>query len=67
MKLVYENSHNPVRNGDRVSNFDANVIDIREPHKPNSTGRVVLRTDEGLIREFFPNVIGAIWIDRTDQ
>jgi hypothetical protein len=71
MKLVYEVNNEPVQTGDvvHVRNEPFTVWMITEPHKPSSTGRVTLRgfDDQGYIREFFPNVIGAKWIERTDQ
>lgn len=72
MKLVYTDNPDievslgdrPVlsRNGEQVE-----VCDIRKPHKPSSTGRVVIMYDDGQYQEFFPSVIGAEWIEREDQ
>ena len=43
------------------------VARIQEPHKPSSTGRVYITPlVGGTWREFFPSVIGAKWIGRTD-
>jgi hypothetical protein len=71
MQLVYEVNNEPVQTGDvvHVRNEAFSVWMITEPHKPSSTGRVTLRgfDDQRYIREFFPNVIGAKWIGRTDQ
>lgn len=71
MKLVYSASSKEVMIGDKVTLRDGEVLTviyITEPHKPSSTGRVGvgLELDE-CFREFFPNVIGAEWIDREDQ
>jgi len=71
MQLVYEVNNEPVQFGDvvHVSNEAFSVWMITEPHKPSSTGRVTLRgfDDQRYIREFFPSVIGAKWVGRTDQ
>jgi hypothetical protein len=67
MKLVYSASSKEVMIGDTVTLRDGEVVTVRyitEPHKPSSTGRV------GLVEistEYFPNVIGAEWIEREDQ
>jgi len=70
MKLIYENTGEPVKAGDLVSAQDGELFRLdfyREPHKPSSTGRVyVTRLDGGRQRELFPSVIGAKWIERTD-
>ena len=39
---------------------DCTVVGMREPHKPGSTGRVIVKLN-GNEREFFPGVIGAEW------
>jgi len=71
LQLVYEVNNAPVQTGDvvHVCNEPFTVWMITEPHKPSSTGRVTLRgfDDQRYIREFFPSVIGAVWIGRTDQ
>jgi hypothetical protein len=70
MKLVYENTFCPVQAGDSVHiNNKAYVVQaIIEPHKPSSTGRVVCIAEESLnTYTWFPSVIKAHWIDRTDQ
>lgn len=71
MKLVYEDTQVPVQVGDvvHVGNWAHYVSQIVEPHKPSSTGRVYcISMDENkLFKEWYPSVIGAVWIDRTDQ
>lgn len=72
MELVYESSMQPVKLGDVVhlDRYPACIVlNIIEPHKPASTGRVHLRTmsESKTFLEFFPSVIGAKWIGRTDQ
>jgi hypothetical protein len=42
------------------------LLEIREPHKGSSTGRVVVTNGEWT-REFFPSVIGGEWVGRKDQ
>ena len=71
MQLVYEVNNQPVQTGDvvHVRNVAYYVENIVEPHKPSSTGRVWCRSmDEAkYFNEWFPSVIGAKWIGRTDQ
>ena len=47
------------------------IIAIQEPHKPESTGRVHIKTvgmsSSMAYMSYFPNVIGAEWINREDQ
>jgi hypothetical protein len=71
MKLIYETTGKPVEIGDAVNirgeSCPLIVAHIQEPHKPASTGRVyVTATGGGGWREYFPSVIGARWIGRTD-
>lgn len=73
MKLIYSNTKTEVQIGDvvRTHNHVAlmTVKRITQPHKPGSTGRVYVRPigeDRGG-GEYFPSVIGAEWIERTDQ
>ena len=72
MQLVYELTHEPVRIGDVVKTFRGDsvvVAGIVEPHKPSSTGRVYVKPHDGTGcgQEFFPSVINAVWVGRTDQ
>ncbi len=71
MKLVYAQSKTPVYVSDQVNLSSGELFTITaiiEPHKPESTGRVV-----GIIKgasyenSYFPGVIGAEWQDRDDQ
>ena len=71
MKLVYEETGEPVKIGDVVRTMSQDsplvVRHIQEPHKPASTGRVYVEPKGGNgWREYFPSVIGAKWIERTD-
>jgi hypothetical protein len=42
---------------------------FREPHKPSSSGHVVVKemTELGFSKEFYVSVIGAEWIEREDR
>ena len=70
MRLVYEGSNTDVLVGDvvHVDSVPYYIERIVEPHKPSSTGRVWCRSmDENkYFVEWFPNVVGAVWVDRTD-
>ena len=67
MKLIYEKTKEPVMIGDRATTFRGEsvvVTGMDEPHKPSSTGRVYIKYSgfDSIGREFFPSVIGAIWV-----
>jgi hypothetical protein len=68
--LIFNQSRKPVKIGDEATTFRGEkvvVTGIHEPHKPQSTGRVAVRYGDDTVREFFPGVIGASWINRNDQ
>ena len=71
MQLVYNTTKNPVQIGDVVhlSGSAHVVVRIVEPHKPASTGRVHIQSmcEHKYFAQYFPSVIGASWINRTDQ
>ena len=71
MKLVYTKTQEPVKIGDVVplDERQARVDYFREPHKPSSSGKVVVTIlgEHEYTREFFVNVIGAEWIEREDR
>jgi len=70
MQLVYLDNGKPVETGDIVDLDDGKAVVeyITEPHKPASTGRVGIKYVENKwTMEYFPSVIGAEWIGRTDQ
>jgi len=61
MKLIYENTLEPVRVGDFCLDFRGNphtVTGMEEPRHAGSTGRVY--TDVG---SYFPGVINAKWVE----
>lgn len=81
MRLVYK-SHpdssrvgTELRKGDRTVDFRGNRVEVDswiEPHNPASTGRVAIYnvTRDGGLESgpclFYPDVIGAEWIERED-
>jgi hypothetical protein len=70
MQLVYTKTNVPVETGDivKLRGRRAVVEYITEPHKPASTGRVGIKYVENKwTMEYFPSVIGADWIGRTDR
>lgn len=86
MRLVYTNkvdgtrsdltvlkAGDEVRLGDVVKTSRGNTVTVsyfKEPHKPSSTGKVVVKLPEfpnSFGREFYVGVIGAEWIEREDQ
>ena len=71
MQLVYEGTQVPVQIGDvvHIKNTPYTVHGIVEPHKPSSTGRVwcISMDERKVFAEWFPSVIGAGWINRTDK
>lgn len=71
MQLIYTKSGTPVYIGDIVKLSRGEEFEIKaliKPHKPESTGRVSGRMSGATYdSEYFPNVIGAEWIDREDR
>jgi hypothetical protein len=83
MKLVYKETGEPVQIGDIVPDFRGDLVQVeffREPHKPNSEGKVSVieldenkqpiinsRTGEPSKGEYYVGVIGAKWIARSDR
>jgi len=60
-KLINKAGFEVVR-GQQVTTFrgeEVEVIDWRAPHKPSSSGRVVVKNVNDSIREYFPSVIGC--------
>jgi len=71
MRLIYEKTGVEVKIGDtvEVGGGKATIERIDKPWKPSSTGRVGVRYPGGSLsyREYFPNVVGAKWVEREDQ
>jgi hypothetical protein len=71
MKLIYEKTGKEVSLGDTVhiKGKPYYLRGIFVPHKPSSTGRVWCTSmdERKTFNEWFPCVIGAKWIGRTDQ
>jgi hypothetical protein len=68
--LVYCATGQPVKRGDSVKTFrgeSATVGGWIEPHKPDSTGRVLLRIGTADPHGYFPSVIDAEWRDGDAQ
>ena len=69
--LVYTATQQPVKVGDIVHlrGKPYTVTGWSEPHSPASTGRVHLQTmdDRRSHQSYYPIVIGADWIGRTDR
>jgi len=67
MKLVYASTGLEVKSGDvvHVKGKPFYVMDMREPHKPSSSGRVLCKamSDNAWLNEWYPGVIGAVWTD----
>jgi hypothetical protein len=71
MKLVYKGTNDVVKCGDvvHIDSIPHYVEMFREPHKPSSSGHVVVKemTELGFSKEFYVSVIGAEWIERNDR
>jgi hypothetical protein len=70
MQLVYSSNLKPVETGDIVDLDDGKFVVeyIKAPLKPASTGRVGIKHVESKwTMEYFPSVIDAEWIGRTDR
>ena len=70
-QLIYTETREPVKTGDIVHlrGKPYTVTGTAEPHSPASTGRVYVQAmDESRGHsQYYPNVIGAEWIGRTDR
>jgi hypothetical protein len=71
MRLVYTKDQSPVHRGDLVQVNDTlyAVDDFPWPHKPESSGKVYLRTvgEDAGGAVYYVGVIGATWIEREDR
>ena len=72
MKLVYKDSKEEVKIGDKVltetQNKYATVTYFTKPHKSASAGFVTLKENNSdLSMEFYVGVIDAEWIEREDR
>ena len=67
MKLIYYSTGSEVKTGDvvHVDGKPYYVMDMREPHKPSSTGRVFCKAmdERAWVHEWYPSVIAAQWVD----
>ena len=66
MKLINAKTREPVKVGARVKTFrgeEARLIGSMEPHRASSTGRIVIKFDDGHQCEFFPSVCGLMWVE----
>jgi len=67
MKLVYYSTGSEVKTGDvvHVDGKPYYVMDMREPHKPSSTGRVLCKAmdERAWVHEWYTSVIAAQWVD----
>ena len=73
MRLVYESTGAEVKVGDTIKverrdqTVELRVDYFKEPHKPSSSGKVIVMEPTGGTSEYFVGVIGAKWIEREDQ
>ena len=78
MKLVYTHDNrsdhadgSAVQVGDEALTFRGEIVTVLGISKPThvaSTGRVTVGDkDANWTMEYFPSVIGAVWIDREDR
>ena len=78
MKLIYDATNradhaagSAVQVGDEATTFRGEIVTVLGISKPThraSTGRVTVGDkDANWTMEYFPSVIGALWIDREDQ
>ena len=67
MRLVYKNSKEEVKIGDKVLTETQNKY-ATKPHKSASAGFVTLKENNSdLSMEFYVGVIDAEWIEREDR
>lgn len=61
-RLVNEETNEEIKAGQTVKTFrgeEVIILRFSDPHKPSSSGRVTVMDKGGLIRDFFPSVVGA--------
>lgn len=61
--ILYINDE-PAFIGEKYTTFrglTVTLLEIREPHKPSSSGKVYLQFENGAVGEYYPNVIGGKW------
>jgi len=64
-RLVYEKTGISVHLGDGVvlNRGKGEVVSMRPPHKPSSSGFVTVRFEDGWEQELYVTVINAKWIE----
>ena len=65
MRLIYENNGRQVKEGDVVKTFRGDmckIVRMVQPHKSSSTGLVYVEQNK-FVSGFYPEVVGAVWID----
>jgi len=69
MKLVYDDTQEPVAIGDTLHREDGNLVvtGFRKPHKAASSGFVWVKNSAGNEHQYYVSVIGATWINREDR
>ncbi|WP_454727767.1 MULTISPECIES: hypothetical protein [Cupriavidus] len=71
MRLIYTQTHEPVRLDDVVTTTKGQTCVVKGFQKPRhggSTGRVLVVIDgHAEPQAYYPSVIGAEWIEREDQ
>ena len=71
MRLIYSKTEQEVKTGDvvHINDVPHYVQFFSKPHKPSSSGHVVVREmdDTRFGAQYYVGVIGAEWIEREDQ
>lgn len=70
MRLIYKDTGKEVKPGDKVKSFRdelATVVSFSKPHKPSSSGRVLVDDGNGFQHEYYVSVYGMEWVDREDR
>lgn len=56
--------------GDKLKTFrgeKVTLIGMTKPHKPSSTGRVFVWFTNGTTGEYYPSVVGATWVLKSEH
>jgi len=75
MRLIYTKTGAEVKVGDVVETSRGETVTVdyfREPHKPSSSGKIIVRHHDETVEDrgtaqYYVGVIGAEWIEREDQ
>lgn len=70
MRLIHRKTGKEVKTGETVTDFrgdKAKIVSFSKPHKPASSGKVLVETSAGHQGEYYVSVFDMEWIEREDR